>query len=61
MTEEERRLKALVRTRDSERREMCIAGIELKILSDDDIAYICDMRNSIVDVRYFYRCKIMEK
>lgn len=60
MPEDEKRLKSLIKTKDAERREMCICGIELMILSEDDISYIIDERNDITEVRLFYHKKIME-
>ena len=49
-----------MKTKVPEIREMCIAGIELLILNEDDISYMCDARNSLADVRYYYHCKLME-
>ena len=60
MNEEEKRLKSLIKTKDAEHREMCICGIELMILKDDDIRYIIDEKNDITEVRLYYHKKIME-
>lgn len=59
MDEEEKKLRSFIKTKDAEIREMCIAGIQLCILKEDDIKYMCDTRNDITEIRFYYHQKIM--
>ena len=60
MTDEEKYLKSLIKINDADIREMCVTGIELMILKEDDIKYMCDSRMSKTSVMLYYHNKIRE-